>query len=147
MTDKRETLLVRLLAIAGERNGVRYTARNELDVSEEHLPAIVLYDADETPAEVEQTRIRDGRAAQVMVMSPQYCIFAIKDSTQIGTDINALLADLRDAVRTDAALRSLCGTNGNVRYAGCQTDLAPGRDMIGRSVVHIAITYILNPAS
>ena len=63
----------------------------------------------------------------------------------VGSTLNGLRAQLVKSVLTDAALASLVGPNGRVRYAGCSTQLGHGRSMEGFMAVHFAFSYVLRP--
>lgn len=145
MTDKREQIMSRLLAIAGEVEGVVEAGRNDIDRSESRQPAIVLLEGDEQANE-DDPRSRPSHAPRRVTMTPQLVIMQKADVENVGTDLNAFRAALIKAVCTDAQLSALSMNGHNVQYLGMQSDFAFGRQMLGRMAVMFGITYALKPA-
>lgn len=58
---------------------------------------------------------------------------------------NALRVAILKAVLKDTTLQMLVGTNGEVFYSGCMTDLARGRTMDGEMGLMLHITCVFKP--
>jgi hypothetical protein len=143
--DKREAILVRLVAIASGLPGIKTAVRNQDEVSERARPAIVVFDADEAADESNRERGRASHGPHLVEMSPEALILLGAPPDAIGTALNAMRAKLIKAVLTDNELAALTGTNGRARYAGCSTHLGPGRSMEGSMGVQFGFTYVLRP--
>lgn len=149
MTDVRESVLDRLRIVAGGIPGIKNAFRNRSEVSERARPAIVILDADEAVADLGDESIgrgRPSRAPSFIGMTPEIYIMLSSPSEALGAEINALRALLIKAILTDAVLLSLVGANGTIRYEGCSTDLARGRQMQGDMGLSFTFVYVLNPA-
>lgn len=142
MADKRELILQRLLVIAEGIEGIVTASRNKDEITERARPAIVILDADEA-AEDSDPNNRPFNAARRVVMTPEMYIMLGAKPQDLGTAINALRAKFVKAVLTDVPLKTLVGQNGDIRYEGCATALARGRNMEGEMGVSISFTYIL----
>lgn len=145
--DKREAILARLQAIAGGITGVRNVFRNQDQINEKMRPAIMILDADEQ-AEDNDGGIR-GRPSMVpsrVGMTPEIYIMLGAQPKSVGSEINLIRAALIKAILSDADLIGILGSNGGVKYEGCATDLAAGRQMEGAMGVSFTFSYVLNPA-
>jgi hypothetical protein len=145
MADKREQLLARLLEVAAATPGVAKAVRNRLEVSETNRPAIVLLDADEVADESTFERGRPSNTPNRVNLTPEVYILLGSKAAVVGTDLNTLRAAFVKLVLTDTPLRTLVGTNGQIVYMGCATDLARGRTMEGEMAVSLMLTYVLKP--
>lgn len=146
MTDTREDILVRLLAIARAIPGITTALRNTATISDSKYPAILILDGDETVDEDD----KPGRPSTVNVrvnMTPELYILTTGDSGAVGTAANALRAKVIKAVLSDTTLRGILSTNGKARYEGCATDLAMGRQMQGHCGLSFTFSYILDPTA
>jgi hypothetical protein len=143
--DKREAILARLVAVAGGLAGVKTAVRNQDEISERARPAIVVFDADEVADESSGDRGRARQGPNLVEMSPEALILLGAPPDTVGTALNAMRAKLIRAVLTDNELAVLTGTNGRVRYLGCNTHLGPGRSMEGSMGVQFAFAYVLRP--
>ena len=143
--DKREAILVRLVEIAAGLQGVKTAVRNQDEVSERARSAIAVFDADETADERANEQGRDGRAPNIIEMSPEVLILLGGTPERVGTALNEIRAKLVKAVLTDPELATLAGTNGRMRYVGCSTHLGHGRSMEGSMGVQFAFSYVLRP--
>ena len=122
--------------------------RNELDAKK--VPGILLLDGDE---------VRDSRATlpprgnvenavptQVMKMTPEiYVVLDVRgiSNQNVGQDLNAARLAILAAVLPDQTLQSIVGTNGDIVYDGCVTDLARNRSMKGQLGISLTFTYPL----
>lgn len=141
MADRREQVLARFLAIAAGTNLFTETARNKTDVTGKRRPACIVLDADEETLELPQGRPQG--TPDIVLMSPEVYLLAEKRHEDLGAALNVLRAAIVKAVKTDATLAGILGTNGWVRYQGCSTDLGKGRQMQGEMVLSFGCRYIL----
>jgi hypothetical protein len=148
MTDKREAILVRLLEIAAGLDGIKYAARNDINIGDEQLPSAIVLDSEE---EVDADQLRRNVAAlapMLVHMTPQTSLLVLEGA--VGTVLNGLRAQFVRAVLSDAVLASLAGTGGGrssgaVRYLGCALRLQEGRAIIGNLVLRFQISYLFDP--
>jgi len=147
MSDPREAILQRLLALAGEIEGINRTARN-VPVIEEgagQLPALVLLDGDEEASDADPTN-RPSWSKRRIEMMPDLLLAVGATPATVGADLNTLRARIIAAVVTDAALQALVLDRTGIRYDGM---IAP-RDELGRMVIsqralRFTLTYVLDP--
>jgi hypothetical protein len=150
MTDKREAILVRLLAIAAGLDGINHAARNDINIGEEQLPAAIVLDGEE---EVDADQLRRNVAAlapMLVHMTPQTSLLVSEEADNVGSALNDFRARLVRAVLSDAPLAALAGAGGGrssgaVRYLGCAPGLQEGRAIIGNLVLRFRISYLLDP--
>lgn len=162
-TDRRQMILDRCwdlfsgfsLDLLGGPNGAVQikpgnVARNRADLQAEKVPGILLLDADE---------IRDSRQlqpnpgsqmtrmpAQIMKMTPE--TYIVLDTRPVGNenfgkDLNTTRLAILNLVMTDEQLWRIVGSNGNIVYDGCVTDLARNRTMKGQMGLSFTFTYPL----
>jgi hypothetical protein len=150
-TDRRELVLTRLLEVLAAVPSIQVVVRNRGELPADKRPGIVLLDADEV-ARPSAPNARGRLIAQAMPnvvdMTPE--IYVVMDprkqpNPSIGTDMNALRLVIIKAVQTDQALTDIVGSNGDIRYAGTQTDMASGRSMEGQMSIRMTFTYPLLP--
>lgn len=145
--DRREEILARLLEILGTISLVQVVVRNRGELPSAKRPAIVLLDGDEVAREsVPQQRGRLTLAPNLVDLTPE--IYAIMDQREpandrIGEDMNALRVEIIRTISTDATLASILGSNGEIKYEGCITDMASGRSMEGQMHIRMTFTYAL----
>ncbi len=145
MSDQRELILARLLAIYKTVDGVKRVSRNEQVAEDWEFPAILLLDADEDSDDTVSNRNRPVNRTSLIVMSPEtYVIFGGLPE-DVGSELNRFRARVVKAVLTDAELATLVGTNGDVVYLGCATSLTRGRELIGDIGLNFSIKYLLKP--
>lgn len=159
MADKREQILLRLLALLGtsEVRGGEIDAahvfrdRAQLGDTQDNmeLPALVLLDGSETNL----TPQAKGDAVRVMLLTPQ--IFVVLRPTENGLNegVGALLSDFRcrivRAVLRDGELQNLMGIDqrsGYIEYRGAVTDMQTGNTCEGILLMEFAFAYTFNPA-
>ena len=78
-------------------------------------------------------------------MTPEIYLLLGAKPENVGTEINALRATFIKSVLTDAGLLLIVGTNGDIRYEGCATSLARGRNMEGEMGISFSFAYTLRP--
>lgn len=146
MIDRREAIMKRLLEVAAKCRGVAGAWRNKDEISEHARPAVLIFDADEAALEIDRGLNHNGRSPNLIRMQPEIYLLLGEKSETVGTAINAFRRDFLARVLTDSALVNLCGTNGGVRYGGCATGLARGRNMEATMGIILQVTYPLIPA-
>lgn len=150
MTDRRELILVRLAAILETVPTIVVVVRNRGELPADQRPAIALLDADETARPgVPQSRGRLTAVPCLVDMVPE--IYVVMDPREppneaIGKDMNTLRVAIVKAIMFDAELAAILGGNGDIRFIGCQTDMASGRTMEGQMHIRMAFTYVLKPS-
>lgn len=142
MSDPRESIIQRLVAICGTLGG--QVLRNETDVHESRLPLWVIMDADEATDENSLSRARSVGAPLIMVATPEIYYIANGNAAAIGGSLNAKRAALIKAVLLDTALLNLLHDN-DARYLGMTTALAAGRSLEGMALFHFEFRYVLRP--
>ena len=144
MTDVREAILARLLVVCSEVEGILNAFRNKASISENMQPALAIYDADEEG--YDDPKGRPTIAHRRVLMTPQIVVLHGAAASEVGTDVNVLRARVIKAIMTDAALAALTLDREGVRYEGCTTELAMGRQMNASFGISISFTYMLKPA-
>jgi hypothetical protein len=151
MTDTREAILVRLLAIAGSLDGIAYAARNDINIAEEQLPAAIVLDGEEEVDDDHLRRNVPALASMRVHMTPLVSLWVSERTPDVGGALNALRAALIRAVLSDTTLATLAGegggrSSGAVRYLGCAPGLMEGRAVIGNMIPRFRISYVLDPS-
>lgn len=144
MTDRREAILARLLAVAQSIAGIVKAARNVTELSEAQRPAIILFDGTES-ADDTDPKARPGNAPRLITMSPQFEITLGAASEDIGTALNVLRAALMKAVMTDATIAGLVLDREGTRYQGASFGAEGGRVAEGSMQLDFTFTYVLRP--
>jgi hypothetical protein len=143
MADPREDILARLLAIA-RVEGVAYTARNDINISDWRYPAVSVMEGDEEAHETDPDR-RPPTAPRRVTMMPQLVIISQDNPEGLGSGLNELRARLIKAVLEDEELRDLTHDGVGIRYLGMESTLAAGRSLQGIMVCKFGLTYVLKP--
>lgn len=152
--DKREDILVQLLADMQGIPGIVTAVRNRKLLATEERPAMVLLDGDELPPRLSMdTRRLRGRAQtmgmQVILLRPEVYIMLAENrpnnSEVVGSELNGFRIAFLSKVWTDATLAAILGANGNITYNGCETDLKSGSALSGQMRLDFFVTYTLNP--
>ena len=144
--DKREDILVRLLAVLTGVAGVKTAERNVKVLDDWVLPAGVLLDGDEQADEGAFGRNRPGETPNLVHMSPQVFVKIADNVPDVGTALNVFRRRVIKAVLFDPGLKTLTGPNGAICYEGLGTALAAGRTMLGEAAFTFTLTYVLKPA-
>ncbi len=150
MTDRRELILTRLIGILTAIPTVQVVVRNRGELPADKRPAIALLDADESArANVAQQRGRIAAAPCLVDMTPEiYVVMDLREQPNegIGEDMNAMRVAIIKSIMADAQLADILGGNGDIKFIGCQTDMASGRTMEGQMHIRITFTYVLKPS-
>ena len=146
MTDKREQILVRLLGIAQGLPGIAAAFRNKDEISDRQRPCIVILDADEAADDADPSGLaRRPNAPRRIGMTPEIYLMLGAKPEDVGTAINGFRAAFIKAVLMDSELATIVGSNGDIRYEGCATGLARGRNMEAEMGLSFTFSYILRP--
>lgn len=143
MTDTREAILARLVAVCEAVPGINVVRRNSKIADETEFPSVIIADADEIaePPPSEGRRVPPG--IQIVTMTPEIFVMLGSDADTVGTAINTLRAAVLKAIMTDDGLATITGSNGRIRYNSCATGLTQGRNMIADMGLSISFTYPL----
>lgn len=147
MPDKRELILLRIVAIYQTITGIETVARNRGLMSDDKRPALVLLDGDETST-VFKTGSRGGFVPTINTMRPEtYYLHkeARIKNEQVGEELNAARMLICKALAEDAQLVTLLGPNGGITYNGCVTDLKSGSSLTGEMRLDFAYRYVFDP--
>jgi hypothetical protein len=149
VVDTREDILARLLEVVTDIPGMRSVHRNNVDITEDQLPAAVVFDADEETDDAQDVGMRPPNRPTLVRMTPEIVI-AEKTAGQVGSELTALRRELIKRVLTDAELNEhIVKTgrfgNGAIRYLGCQTDVGWMRSMHGALRAQFMFKYTLKP--
>jgi hypothetical protein len=150
MTDRREQVLTAILAALKEVSGVQSVIRNRGALLADMRPAVVLLDGDENSRDPPpQGRGQLSLSPNLIDLTPE--IYVVMDTRLpqnegIGEDMNALRVLILTALMSNAALIAVLGSNGDIKYDGCETDMASGRSMEGQMHLRLTFTYVLRPS-
>lgn len=154
MTDRREAILVRLLAIATAAPGAVTAARNRDAVADVESPAVIIYDGDEIVSETTDAPFEIRRPAvkpRIVAMSPTIEVSLGDAPANAGTAINALRAYLLKTILQDQALASLVVSDmgsppvaRGIHYLGCTMGSGLGRSLQANLILNFAFTYVLS---
>jgi hypothetical protein len=127
--DTREDILARLLVVVAGIPNIKTTYRNNVDIPEEALPAAIVFDGDEETNGASIGQSKPSTTPLIATMTPE--ILVAQQADQVGPELTALRRELIRRVLTDTQLIALVGTNGSIRYLGCQTDVGWMRSLHG----------------
>jgi hypothetical protein len=125
--------------------------RNELPADK--VPGIILLDADEV-SDPSFLKAAPGRqlppGAKVMRMTPEiYGVLDVRKGAQqnenVGEDLNLIRGAILNLILHDATLQGIVGSNGQIVYDACVTDLARNRTMKGQIGISVSFIYPLFP--
>jgi hypothetical protein len=146
MPDIRESILVRIKDIL-EIMAPERTLRNTDEITSRGGLAAILFDGDEgidEDSEVPKSAMGDPRVLQdYMIMSPAIELIKGSETEDIGTDLNLYRKQLLPLIINDAALVSLVGRNGQIRYMGCSIETQAGENRSGTITFDFRIRYVL----
>src|SRR5262245_1800526 len=148
MIHVRENILARLVAIVATMPSIKQVFRNNVDLTEDQLPAAAVLDGDEETSDHTDVSMRPANRPTLATMTPEIIIFKL--APQVGPDISTLRRELIKLVLYDTQLnQQIVKTgrygNGSIRYLRCQTDLGWERSMFGALKANFQIKYVLRP--
>jgi hypothetical protein len=148
VTDTREAILARLLEVVAGIPNMRSAQRNNGDIPEDQLPAVIVFDGDEESKDADDLTARPANRPTIVHMTPE--IIIAQQSDEAGSDLSTLRRELIRRVLTDTELNEQIvktGRHGNgaIRYLGCQTDLGWARSLHGALRAQFLFKYALKP--
>jgi hypothetical protein len=143
MIDVREDILARLLEVVATIPNVRTVQRNDPDLDEVELPAVVVLDGDEETDENSVQKSGPAHLPMLVRMSPK--ITLAQQAEEVGSDLTTLRRELIKRVLYDPELIAKTGTNGAIRYLGCTTDFGWLRYKEGTCEAQFMFKYPLKP--
>lgn len=141
MRDVREDILARLLVVVAGVPNIRTAQRNNVDIQEELLPAVSVFDGDEETGGAEDRSARPSGRPYVARMIPEIVVTEKHDVAV--SELGAFRREIIRRVLNDATLIALVGGNGAIRYVGCQTDFGWIRSQLNAMNVQFMIQYSL----
>ena len=144
MTDIREAILARLLAIGEELDVFTTVARDLIEVTDSQLPALVVLEGDEEANDSDPFN-RPTTSPRRVTMTPELHIAVQEASADIGAELGSRRAALIKAIVSDTALQGLVINGIGIRYRGLASSLAAGRKMTADMGLNFAFTYVLKP--
>lgn len=148
MADVREDILARLLEVVATIPNIRSAHRNNVDITEDQLPAVLLLDGDEDSDGASDVSMKQSHRPYNVQMTPE--IIIAQQADEVGSDLTTLRRELIKRVLTDTELNEqIVKTgrfgNGAIRYLGCQTDLGWMRSLHGALRAQFLFKYTLRP--
>ena len=141
MKDVREDILARLLVVVEGIPNIRSAHRNNVDIPEDSLPAVVVFDGDEETNGADDRSARLSGRPYVARMMPEIVI--AQQAELVGGELSTLRRELIRRVLNDATLIAHVGGNGAIRYLGCQTDIGWMRSLHGALLAQFMFQYSL----
>jgi hypothetical protein len=142
VTDVREDILARLLEVVASIPNIRSAQRNDVDISEDRLPNVGVYDGDEeSDGATDIGSSRPPKRPYVVQLTPHVVI--VEQAAAAGTQLSVFRREAIKRVLTDSQLIALVGSNGNIRYLGNQTNFDWGRTLQGVMAVQFNFKYSL----
>ncbi len=143
--DRREAILVRLVAIAEGIPGIATVGRNRANIDDFDRPAIQILDGGEE-ADDKDPQGRSGSSTRRIAMSPELYVVLAGKPEELGPELNKFRALLVKAITEDAELEAICGTNGYVRYGGMATGLSRELGIVAEMGLAFSFGYPLRPS-
>jgi hypothetical protein len=148
MADVREDILARLLEVVATIPNIRSAHRNNVDITEDQLPAALVLDGDEESDGAGDVSMKQPHRPYNVQMTPE--IIIAQQADEVGSDLSTLRRELIKRVLTDTELNEQIvktGRHGNgaIRYLGCQTDLGWMRSLHGALRAQFLFKYTLRP--
>ena len=148
MADVREDILARLLEVVASIPNIRSAHRNNVDITEDQLPAALVLDGDEESDGAGDVSMKQPHRPYNVQMTPE--IIIAQQADEVGSDLSKLRRELIKRVLTDTELNEQIvktGRHGNgaIRYLGCQTDLGWMRSLHGALRAQFLFKYTLKP--
>lgn len=142
MTDKREQILVRMLAVLNSISSGLSAVRNVPMTDPDTRPFLILYDGDEIASPMDPNKGGPPGIRRV-TMEPKVVILDADTAAALGSSLNALRVDVAQAILTDTTLLGYTLNNQGVAYGGAEMMVAEGRQTDGAMALTFEITYVL----
>ena len=143
--DRREAILARMLELAEGVAGVTTAKRNQLAIDDLALPAILIFDGDETAQDSDPGR-RLPTTPRRVDMHPVITILVEATGATVGTTLNGFRAAYLKAMAQDETLVGFTHDRVGFRYEGSTPVVQEGRAVEGAMQLNVSFTYILKPA-
>lgn len=146
MTDIRESILSRLLAVAKTVNSSVVRMDFGAEISEQ--PNLVLVDGEERIYDADPFA-HSSLAPAKMQMEPYFALL-VQTSENAGPALNAIRAKLIKAVLNDEQLSELTTQQSGsrkigARFMGCETGVQLGEGLVAFMTLRFALIYHLKP--
>ena len=149
MADVREDILARLLEVVATIPNIRSTHRNNIDISETRLPAVIVLDGDEESDGASDVSMKQPQRPYNVQMTPGIVVQVQDDNVVLGSIVTTFRRELIKRVLTDTGLNEIAKTgrlgNGAIRYLGCQTDVGWTRTGYAALTAQFLFKYSLKP--
>lgn len=142
MVDVREDILARLLEVVATVPNLRTVHRNNIDLTDDQMPAALVLDGDETVVAGNDSS-RPSNRPLIVEMTPEIQI--VEQSNAIGSDLTAFRRDLIRLVLFDTTLNEKTGSNGAISYDGCETTFGWQQKQYGALQIRFTFKYPLKP--
>src|SRR5262245_15515326 len=154
MTDVRESILARLLAVVAALPNLRFSDRNNEDVDETRLPAAIVLDGNEETNDAGDLSMKPAHRPTMVQMMPSVLLF--DQAPYVGTDLIEMRRELIKRVLTDTELNDIAKTGrgepgkvrpsgGAISYLGCEVGHAWLRRLHGAMTAQFLFVYTLRP--
>lgn len=141
--DKREAVMVRLLAIARDIEDIESAERNATLMDSSEQRRISVLEGDEEVNEDFGNHHAGDKG--IVVMIPQILIACGAKTREVGSDLNMIKRRVTKAIVTDTELLELTVKRRSVRYAGMNSDLAFAALMEGKMALRFRIAVMIDP--
>jgi hypothetical protein len=150
MIDVREDILVRLLEVVATIPNIRSAHRNNVDIPETQLPAVIVLDGDEESDGASDVSMKQPYRPYNVQMTPGIVVQVQDNNVVLGSTVTTFRRELIKRVLTDTELNEQIvktGRNGNgaIRYLGCQTDVGWTRTGFAALTAQFLFKYSLRP--
>ena len=140
MADVREDILARLVEVVGTVPNLRTVHRNNVDITDDMMPAALVLDGDEDVV-AGNDGSRPSNRPLLVDMTPEIQI--VEQSNAIGSDLTTFRAEFIKRILSDATLNELTGSNGKISYDGCDTALGWQQKQYGVLQMRFTFKYPL----
>lgn len=146
MSDVRDDILERLNEVVATIPNLKSNFRNNVDITDEDLPSVVVFDADEETVEIGN---KPSNSPVIVQMTPEIVIVEMTEG-QVGTELAVMRRALIRLVLTDTELNALVSKTSPrgeaaIRYLGSQTDVGWMRSLHGALRAQFLFKYLLKP--
>jgi hypothetical protein len=150
VVDTREDILARLVEVVAAIPGMRSAQRNNVDITEDQLPAVIVLDGDEDSDGADDVSMKQPHRPYNVRMTPGIVVQVLDDNVVLGSTVTTFRRELIKRVLTDTELNEqIVKTgrfgNGAIRYLGCQTDVGWTRTGYAALTAQFMFKYTLKP--
>ena len=155
MVDVREDILARLLEVVATIPNIRSAHRNNIDISETRLPAVIVLDGDEESDGANDVSMKQPHRPYNVQMTPGIVVQVQDDNVVLGSIVTTFRREMIKRVLTDTELNQIVRTSvpsdpkmrgsGAIRYLGCQTDVGWTRTGYAALTAQFMFKYALKP--